>query len=301
MKVLLTGANGLLGQKLVPLLAEDPEIELIATGRGACRLPDEQSTFIYEPMDITNKKEIEKVFSRYKPEAVIHTAAMTHVDKCEQNRELCHKINVEALGDLLETARQYECYFQFLSTDFIFDGENGPYDENDQATPVNYYGETKLEGERLVQNSGLKHSIIRTVLVYGLAHDMSRSNIILWVKDSLENQKPIKVVNDQWRTPTLAEDLAQGCYLAVKKQAEGIFNICGKDFLNPYEMAVMTAEFFKLDTASMTEADSSIFSQPAQRPPKTGLRIEKAVNTLGYRPHSFMEGITLLSEQLKRK
>ncbi|MGB3466900.1 MAG: sugar nucleotide-binding protein, partial [Cyclobacteriaceae bacterium] len=150
-------------------------------------------------------------------------------------------------------------------------------------------------------DSGIRWAIARTVLVYGIAHDMSRSNIILWVKKSLEEGTAIRVVNDQWRTPTLAEDLAKGCYLIAEKQAEGIFNISGKDLLNPYQMAIMTADYFGLDKSLITEVDGSTFTQPAKRPPKTGFVLDKAQSVLAYEPVSFKEGIAILAEQLSKK
>jgi len=137
--------------------------------------------------------------------------------------------------------------------------------------------------------------------VYGIADDMSRSNIVLWVKKSLEEKKTIQVVNDQWRTPTLAEDLAEGCFLILKKEATGIFNISGKDFLSPYQMAIKTADFFGLDKSFIVESDSTKFTQPAKRPPKTGFIIDKAVNQLGYQPHSFEQGIDILAKQVAVK
>jgi len=138
------------------------------------------------------------------------------------------------------------------------------------------------------------------VLVYGITSDMSRSNIVLWVKNNLEQGKTIQVVNDQWRTPTLAEDLAVGCYLAAKKKAQGIYHISGKDFLSPYDIAIKTAEFFKLDKSLITPTDSSLFKQPARRPLTTGFIIDKARKELGYEPHSFDEGIAMLASQIKR-
>jgi dTDP-4-dehydrorhamnose reductase len=298
-KVLITGSNGLLGQKLIDLMAPMQDVTLIATSNGNNRYPVGKNEFDYFPMDITSLEEIKSVFSKTNPDFVINTAAMTNVDQCESEKENCWKLNVEAVSHLLEACRESNSFFLHLSTDFIFDGENGPYSEEDVAKPVSYYGESKLASEKLITDSKIDWAIARTVLVYGIAHDMSRSNIILWVKNSLENKKEIKVVNDQWRTPTLAEDLAIGCYLILKKRATGIYNISGKDFLNPYEMAVKTANFFNLDMSTMTEVDGSTFSQPAKRPPKTGFILDKAIRNLGYNPRSFDEGIAFLAKQLE--
>ena len=139
------------------------------------------------------------------------------------------------------------------------------------------------------------------MLVYGVSEDMSRSNIVLWVKKSLEEGKQIQVVNDQWRTPTLAEDLAQACELALKKNATGIFHISGEEMMTPLDIARQTAQFFGLDASLIKPADSSTFTQPARRPPKTGFVITKAKTQLGYQPHSFTQGLALIRDQLAKR
>lgn len=298
-KILITGANGLLGQKLVELLVQQPDVQLIATAKGPNRQSFTQG-YQYLTLDITNRQNIDEVIDQTKPDVLIHTAAMTNVDQCESERDLCWEMNVKALEYLVAACERHQVHLIHLSTDFIFDGENGPYHEDATAKPISYYGESKLAAEHIVQQAGCPWSIARTVLVYGIVNDMSRSNIILWVKKSLEEGKTIKVVTDQFRTPTLAEDLAMGCWLIAQQHALGIFNISGKDFLTPYEMALQTADFFKLDKSLIQSADSSTFSQPARRPPRTGFIIDKAINVLGYKPHSFMEGIALLATQIPK-
>lgn len=295
-KILITGSNGLLGQKLVTLLKVMPDVELVATAKGENRIHDKNGYHFYQ-MDITNETEVLKVISATKPNVIIHTAAMTNVDQCESEKELCWEMNVNAVKYLVNACQSADCMLVHLSTDFIFDGEAGPYDENAKPKPISYYGESKLAAEEVILNSKIRWAIARTVLVYGIVGDMSRTNIILWVKKSLEDGKNIKVVTDQFRTPTLAEDLAMGCWLIAQKEAKGIFNISGKDFLTPYEMAIKTADFFGLDKSLIAMADSSTFSQPAKRPPRTGFIIDKAIGLLGYKPHSFDEGIKIVSEQ----
>jgi len=270
-RILITGSNGLLGQKLVELLIQKPDIQLIATARGDNRLPFVEG-YEYHPLDITDAAQVHEVLELTRPDVVIHTAAMTNVDQCEFEKEACWAQNVKAVEYLVEACRKQDSFLLHLSTDFIFDGANGPYDEEAEANPLSFYGWSKYAAEKVLINSGtfatpIRWAIARTVLVYGIAHDMSRSNIVLWVKKSLEENKSIKVVTDQWRTPTLAEDLATGCYLIAEKEAEGIFNISGKDLLTPYEMAMMTADYFELDKSLIAEADSTTFTQPAKRPP----------------------------------
>lgn len=297
MRILVTGSNGLLGQKLSALLQQDKDVYLIATARGTSAVRIERGE--YHPLDISSADEVERVLRFSKPEVVINTAAMTQVDDCETQREACWKANVTAVGNLVRVCAELHIHLVHVSTDFIFDGSHGPLDENAVPGPVNYYGESKLAAEKLIQSTaGLSWAILRTVLVFGITNDMSRSNIVLWVKKSLEQNKTIQVVNDQWRTPTLAEDLALGCYLAAKKRARGIYNISGKDFLSPYDIAVKTAAFFKLDESLIKPTDSGKFVQPARRPLTTGFIIDKARKELGYEPHSFDEGLEILAGQI---
>jgi dTDP-4-dehydrorhamnose reductase len=296
MRILVTGSNGLLGQKLTHRLQQDKEIHLIATARGKSVLPLAHGE--YHSMDVSNAAQVQDVLQVTKPDILINTAAMTQVDDCETQRDACWKANVTSVEYLARACESLQIHLVHVSTDFIFDGTHGPLDETEEPAPVNFYGESKLAAEKVIMNSKITWAILRTVLVFGITHDMSRSNIVLWVKNSLQQKKTIRVVNDQWRTPTLAEDLAQGCYLAAKKKATGIYNISGKDFLSPYDIAIKTATYFNLDKSLITPTDSSQFKQPARRPLTTGFIIDKARNDLGYEPHSFEEGLAVLAKQI---
>ena len=296
LKILITGSNGLLGQKLIALLQQQEHVQLVATARGT--LSQSLTRGEFHTLDITDKANTSSVIHKIKPDVVIHTAAMTQVDACETETERCILSNVIAVDHLIKACEKNNTHLIQLSTDFIFDGSDGPLDEEAEPHPVNFYGESKLTAELLIRDSNIPWTIIRTILVYGVTKDMSRSNIVLWVKKSLEEGKKITVVNDQWRTPTLAEDLAMGCYLAASKKALGVFNISGKDFITPYDIALQTARFFKLDTSLISAADSTQFKQPAKRPLKTGFIIEKARKELGYEPHSFQEGLAIVATQL---
>jgi len=298
-KILITGANGLLGQKLINLYGCHPSYEVLATGLGDYRLSATFGNIQYTSMDIGKPDEVRQLIQDFRPDAVIHTAAMTNVDQCESEQEKCRILNVEAVKTLVNLAEEFSFFLLHLGTDFIFDGENGPYDELATPNPLSFYGQSKWDADQLLLQSKAKWAIARTILVYGIAEDMSRSNIILWVKKNLEEGKTIQVVTDQWRTPTLAEDLALGCFLIVEKEATGIFHISGKDLLTPYDMAIATADFFGLDKNLIAKADSSNFSQPAKRPARTGFMIKKAERLLGYQPKSFEEGIATLASQLK--
>lgn len=296
-KILVTGSNGLLGQKLVYKLKARPDVELVATARGANRLLD-QTGYAFYQLDIENRENVDEVIDAVKPDHIIHTAAMTQVDDCELDHAACDRANVDAVQYMVNAAERNNCHFVHISTDFIFNGEEGPYDEEGVADPLSYYGNAKWKGELIVQQSKLKWAVLRTVLVYGIADNMSRSNIVLWAKGALEKGEPINVVDDQFRSPTLAEDLADGCILAVDKQATGIYNISGKDQLSIIDLVRTVADYYGLDKSLINPVSSKTLNQPAKRPPVTGFILDKARRELGYNPHSFTEGIALMEKQL---
>jgi len=307
MKILITGANGLLGQKLVYFLKNKPEINVIATSRGENRLKD-KSGYEFRSLDITDKLQTEKIISEVQPDVIINTAAMTNVDACEIKKEECWKQNVETVENLINGINnseienpKSEIHFIHLSTDFVFDGANGPYKEDDIPNPLSYYSKSKHEAEKLIQKSIIKWAIARTIIIYGVADEMSRSNIVLWAKSALEKGEPLKIVNDQWRMPTLAEDLAEGCYLIAKKGATGIYHLSGKDFMRIDELVERVADFFHLDKSIISTVSSDTLNQTAKRPPKTGFVLDKAIHDLGYNPHSFEEGLVILSQQLENQ
>ena len=297
MKILLTGSNGLLGQKLVALLRQQADTEIMATSRGTNKLAGLYPDLPFVALDVTDAAQVHQVLAQTRPTHLIHTAAMTNVDECELHQAPCWLQNVTAVENLVTSCAELNIHLTHLSTDFIFSGEEGPLAEDAVPAPVNFYGESKLAAERLVQASPGRWAIARTVLVYGVAHDYGRTNIVLWVRDSLRAGKTIKVVDDQWRTPTLAEDLAQGCWLLARQSAQGIYNISSDELLTPYAMALRIADYFDLDKSLIEKADGSTFSQPARRPARTGFLIAKARRELGYRPHTFAEGIGLVGNQ----
>ena len=294
--VLVTGSNGLLGQKLTDIYATKQDVKLTATGRGENRHPL-KSGYTYEVMDITNREQVFEVIGKHKPDCIIHGAAMTNVDACELDPEACQLQNVKSTQNLVDAIADIDCHFVFVSTDFIFDGTSGPYKEDDEPNPLSIYGQSKLDGERYVQSNCKRWAIARTVLVYGLVADMSRSNIVLWARESLANKKAINVVDDQFRSPTLAEDLAAGCILIENQEAEGIFNISGKDQMSIYELVQRVANYFGLAMDTVSKIDSVSLNQPAKRPPITGFDLSKSNAELGYNPHSFDEGIRIIYEQ----
>lgn len=296
--VLVTGSNGLLGQKLTEKVLKEGGVNLVATSKGENRYPVKEG-YQYSTMDILNADEVRTVIEGYEPDVIIHTAAMTNVDTCHEQRELAYQLNVEAVDRLVKLCEEHNIQLVHLSTDFVFDGENGPYDELAAVNPVSYYGETKLKAEELIKNSKAKWVILRTILVYGIVSDMSRSNIVLWAKGALEKGQPLNIVNDQWRMPTLAEDLADICFLAIEHDAQGVFNASGKDLMSISELVARVADYWKLDKRLINEVSGDTLNQAAKRPLRTGFILDKAMTELNYHPHSFEEGLAIVDQQLK--
>lgn len=295
--ILVTGSNGLLGQKIIYALRNRSDVKCISTSKGANRMK-ERSGYIYESLDITDRTQVLEVIGKHKPDAVINTAAMTNVDACENNREEAWAMNVTAIEYLIEACKTYHSQLIHLSTDFVFDGLNGPYVETDEPNPVSFYGHTKYEAERLVQASGIKWAILRTIIIYGVVDDNSRSNVVLWAINSIRQKKTITVINDQFRSPTLAEDLADACISAAMKGASGIYHVSGTEVMNILDIVKIVADYFDLDTSYIQPISSASLNQPAKRPPVTGFIVEKAMRDLDFRPHTFLEGLAQIKNQL---
>jgi dTDP-4-dehydrorhamnose reductase len=293
MKIAITGSNGLLGQHLVSLLLQQNHT-VIAMGIGSDRsFFSSDINYQYYDADITRREIVAGIIAANVPDVLVHAAAITQVDECELNPGKCSLVNVDATSFMLEVAENICRHFIYISTDFVFDGVKGDYNENDETNPVSHYGNTKLAAEALVKNASMPWAIVRTCLVYGNALTGTRSNIVSWVKENLQQGKKIRVVTDQYRTPTHVTDLAKGISLIIDKKATGVFHISGKDKLTPYQMAIATAKHFGLDASLIEKADASSFTQPARRPPRTGFDISKARKELGYEPMSFEEGLQI--------
>ncbi|MBC7749783.1 MAG: sugar nucleotide-binding protein, partial [Methylotenera sp.] len=183
-------------------------------------------------------------------------------------------------------------YFVYISTDFVF-GENGPHDEATTPDPLNFYGESKLQAEHLVQLSGLPFAIVRPVFIYGQLFLGMKPTFIHWVQQNLQNGKPIKVVNDQQRTPTFVTDICDGISAIINQKVQGIFHLAGKDIISPYAMALTVARVLGLDSSLIEPVTSETFFEPVKRAKLSVLKIDKAREKLGYNPVSFEEGVKL--------
>ena len=300
-KILITGSNGLLGQKLVKLFLNKKDYKIYAVARGENRLKNKYG-YTYYSIDITEHEKLTNLINKIQPHFIVHTAAMTNVDACELHQKECDIINVDVVNTLTNICKKNDIHLIHLSTDFIFDGKKGtPYTEDDKPNPISYYGLSKLKSEDVVLKANIRHTIIRTILVYGMVDNNDRSNIVLWVKNSIENKEKINVVTDQFRMPTFAEDLAESCFLAVENNAIGIFNVSSNELLSIYDIAIEVANTFNLDKNYIKPITTSSLKLPAKRPPKTGFNLNKSITHLKLPSYSFVDRLQVFKYQIANR
>ncbi|MDC3318640.1 SDR family oxidoreductase [Flavobacteriaceae bacterium] len=296
-KIVITGSNGLLGQTLVNLLMKAPEnYSVFGLSKGDNRM--NRNDFLYYDIDITNYSQLEECITYIQPSFIINTAAMTNVDTCELKPEECNNLNIEAVKYLTQICTKLNIHFIQISTDFIFDGSKGIYKETDLPNPLSIYGHSKLKAENIVKNSGVNFSILRTILVYGKGVNLKRNNIVLWVKDMLENNKEITIVDDQYRMPTYVEDLAMACKLIVDKNISGVYHISSNELLSVFEIANQIADVFGLNKKLIKPISSKTLNQKAIRPQKTGFDLSKTIKELDFQPTSFLLGLKRFKQTL---
>jgi dTDP-4-dehydrorhamnose reductase len=296
-KVLITGGNGLLGQKVVKLFTEN-KYQVFAVSRGQNRI-ESFSNFNYQSLNLTNLTEVKQYINKIKPNYIVNCAAMTNVDQCEIEKETCNILNTSLVKTLTEYCEKENAFLVQLSTDFIFDGEKGNYAENDTPNPLNYYGKSKLNAENILINSSIKFAILRTILVYGKVENPNRNNIVLWIKNALENKQSINLITDQYRTPTYNIDLANACFEAIHQTKTGIFHISSTQLLSIYEIGLQIAKVFNLDTSLIKKISTKKLNQKAKRPIKTGFNLTKSTMELNLKFYSFKENLEQLKSSLK--
>ncbi len=288
MKVLITGANGFLAQHLC-VFFNNKGFEVHGTYRNQTVL-QEHGAIKYHCLELTDVSSVDFLVSKLEPAIIVHAAAMSKPDECNINQEACIKNNVEVTKYLVDACLKINAHFIYLSTDFIF-GENGPHSELDQPDPLNFYGTSKLMAEKIVKSNLVNYTIVRPVFIYGATWEGMRSGFIQWVAQQLKAGSRIKVVNDQFRTPTYAEDICKGIAQIIDLQKTGDFHLAGHEIYTPYQMAIKVAELLGLDESLIEAVTSANFPEPVQRAKRSGLKIDKAINELNYKPLSFEEGV----------
>ncbi|TSJ45645.1 SDR family oxidoreductase [Fluviicola chungangensis] len=299
MKILITGSNGLLGQKIVKRCIRH-QIPFIATSKGSNRNPEcPESNYI--SLDLLQTDEVDQLVADQKPTAIIHTAALTNVDYCEMHPEECHQVNVVSTKVLFDAAKSIGAHFELLSTDFVFDGENGPYKEEDPVNPLSVYAQSKVDAEQVLLKDPDNYrdwSIARTIIVYGTGFGLSRSNMILWALEALPKGEVMKLVDDQFRAPTWADDLAYGCVEIVLRNQKGVFHLSGPKTRAVNEIVEEVGRALGLKDFTIETISSDTLNQAAKRPPRTGFDLSKAEKLLDYHPMDIRETIPLLQHDL---
>jgi dTDP-4-dehydrorhamnose reductase len=294
MRVLITGANGLLGQKLVSDFSSSQQVLGIDLSEESFLKP---SNFSYQKKDITKKEELKLLFEDFQPNVVINSAAYTDVDGCEINKELAWAVNVEGVRNLVQLCPANKSKLVHFSTDYVFDGGKGPYSEDDPTHPKSFYGETKLESEKIVISSGVDFLIIRTNVLYGTGINVKK-NFFLWLYEKLSLNHKIRVVTDQFNNPTLADNLSSATKELTERKASRIFHIAGNTYLSRYDFAMKVAQVFKFDEKNIIPAKTVELKQKAFRPLKGGLKIDKAKAFLKSRLWGVEESLEFLINEM---
>lgn len=294
-RILLIGSNGLLGQRTAEFFKNKAHFEFLASSVEDHSFNKEVQ---YQKADITDKKEIKKLFKTFYPDFVINCAAYTAVDKCEIEKDLAYKINVTGVENIVHYSNFSNTHVIHVSSDYIFDGENGPYSETDLPNPISYYGRTKLAAENVVRAAECSNTILRTNVLYGVAKN-EFFDFVKWVIKSLRDGKSINIVNDQINNPTFTDDLISAFIRIVDSGKTGIFNIGGKEFLSRLDFTYKIADFFQLDKNLINPIKTSELNLPAPRPLKSGLITLKAETELRYSPTELNETFAIIKNSLQ--
>lgn len=293
-RALIVGANGLLGQNLAKVFANDYETLAVAA-QTEPRAP--MTGVAYQCCDVTARAEIKKLVKSFIPNCIINAAAFTDVDGSETKREECWRVNATAVGYLAEAAKSVDARLVHVSTDYVFDGTAAPYHEESRPQPLGYYGKAKLSGENALTTSGANYAIGRTMVLYGSGKNI-RLNFVTWLLGQLRADKEVRIVNDQFGNPTLASELA----LALRKLAEskhnGVYHLSGAETISRYAFALQVARVFALNEKLIHPVTTAEFKQAAKRPMNSGFDISKAQRELGVSMSNVVEGLRKFKEEL---
>jgi dTDP-4-dehydrorhamnose reductase len=296
-KVLITGANGLLGQKLCQQFF--PSYQVIAIDlHPQSFIPSPDMT--YHSLDITNRERVVSFIQFHHPDLIANAAAYTDVDGCEIHQKEARAVNVEAVETLVGICRKLKIRLIQLSTDYVFDGENGPYAEEDPPHPVSYYGKTKLESEQAIRSSGIDFLIVRTNVLYGWGKKV-KPNFLLWLLEKLSGGEKIGIVTDQLNNPTLVDNLSSCILEMAERNLTGTFHVGGTEYLSRYDFALQVADKFDFDKSLISSVRTTLLAQPAQRPHRGGLKIEKARKFLKTKLLNVEEGLELVKRVMRER
>jgi dTDP-4-dehydrorhamnose reductase len=290
-KVLLLGSRGYLGSYLVKYAPKD--ITLIVSARDKEHYIGK---FEFLELDITNREQVIKEIAKLKPYVVINAAANALPDLAEEKKEWTYSVNVTGVSNIIEGCKKSNSKLIHISTDYVFSGEKGNYTEEDVTKPVNYYGETKLEAEKLVKSSGLKYLICRTSVLYGLKLDYQRRVLFYEVYDKLKENKDVIVQETQIASPTLVDDLALCIYKMLDFEKSGIYHTSSSNPVSRYEYAIKLAEIFNLDKKLIKPVQ--MVKKTAVRPLNTSLNTSKVQKDFKVKFRTIEDGLKFIKEQI---
>ncbi|MBS1903534.1 MAG: SDR family oxidoreductase [Bacteroidetes bacterium] len=304
--VFITGVHGFLGQHTLRILLDESRCDLILSARQDRLLyddlGDEPRIIAYEPLDLSDRNKVRDTLLRYKPDVIVNCAGFVNVDLAEKDREGAWKSNVRSVEYIIEAARRLEARIIHVSSDYVFDGSRSPYAENGLPAPVNYYGRTKLASENALRTSGLAHLVIRTSLLYGaeVVRVHGKQNFVLNTVNKVRKNEAVTAFTNLASNPTLVDDAALAIVRAIELQKTGLYHVAGPELMSRYELALHTADTFRLDTAFIRSAEFAPSKEEgiAERPRSVALVALKAQTELGVRFSGVSEGLQVMSRGL---
>ncbi len=295
---MIVGGGGLLGQKMLEVMRSETDWQLIIAAKN--HLVDEEG---YQQWDSLSRSDWKSIImtERWKPDVIVNCAALTNVDACEINRKEAWQTNVHLVELIAEMCRKVDAKLVQISTDYVFEGTSGPYWENDRPNPINYYGKTKLAAENVCVSHGIQYAILRTMWLYGTAEG-GRKTFVDWLVESLSAGNQVNIVNDEFGSPTLTDDVAFGTVKVIEKSFEGIINLAGSETVSRWEWAQTICKVYGINnTGSMKSIPSEQLERKAPRPLRSGLVPMKAQTVLGVKTLGVETGVSTYRTQLERK
>jgi len=292
LRLLITGASGLYGSKLANLAEKN--------GHQVFSIYNQHQPAFGIPvrLEISDKKQVEKTFKELTPEVVVHAATLTDVDKCELNRELAWRINVEGTENITRATKADNAFLLYISTDYVFNGETGLYKETDSPDPINYYGLTKLKAEEQVKTITSDYCIARASVIYGATPAAGKINFALWLLNNLKKGEKVKGIIDQWNSPTLNTNLARMTLEIIERRLTGTFHLSGATRINRYDFAQMVAQIFNVDSSLIVPTLAKDFSWVAPRPRDSSLNTAKAEQILENKPFTIERALQEMKQEL---
>jgi len=284
-KILITGSSGFLGKKLFEKLSKQFNIY------GTYASLQKSGDFIY--LDITNKESLYEIIKKINPQIILHTAALSDADFCEQNREQAYNVNVKGTQNLIEICKENKIKLIFFSTDYVYGGDCPPYSEDSQKKPINYYGETKLECERLIKENLGDYLILRPTILYGFNDEEDKETFVLTVLKNLREGKEIFVDDYIIKYPLIIDDVTDAVKIFIEKDATGDFNLGTEQGFTRYKWAIEIAEIFGLDK-SLIKAKKS--ENTATKPHNVSYDLSK-IKKYNIHFRELKTGLTIMKNQ----